>query len=58
MGIIQDMELNQNEIIDSLVTASVYIPNTSYEMLLNMPVTEKNQLIKAYNKKAKKESEQ
>lgn len=51
------MELNQKEIKQALMEASVYIDNTSYEMLLNMPVTERDMLVRAYNKKVKKQNE-
>lgn len=37
--------------------ASVYIDNTTYEMLLNMPVTERDLMVKMYNKKIKKQNE-
>ncbi|BEH88386.1 hypothetical protein [Klebsiella phage phiKp_21] len=37
--------------------AAVYIDNTSYEMLLNMPVTERDLMVKAYNKKVRKQNE-
>lgn len=36
--------------------ASVHISTTSYEMLLNMPVTDRDLMVKAYNKKVKKEN--
>ena len=35
---------------------SVYIENTTYETLLNMPVTDRDLLVKQYNKKVKKEN--
>lgn len=36
--------------------AAVYIENTSYEMLLNMPVTERDLMVKKYNNKIKKQN--
>ncbi len=50
------MELNVKEIKSSLMEISVYITNTSYEMLLNMPTNERDLLVRAYNKKVTKEN--
>lgn len=51
------MQLNVKEIKSALMEASVYIETTSYEMLLNMPVTERDLMVKMYNKKVKKQNE-
>ncbi|AZU98219.1 hypothetical protein SEPL_153 [Salmonella phage SE_PL] len=50
------MELNVKEIKAALMEISVYITNTSYEMLLNMPTNERDLLVRAYNKKVSKEN--
>lgn len=51
------MDLNKQEIKSALMEASVYIDNTTYEMLLNMPVTERDLMVKMYNKKIKRQNE-
>ena len=51
------MELNIQEIKTSLIEAALYIDNTSYEMLLNMPVTERDLMVKLHNKKIRKQNE-
>lgn len=48
--------MNCEEIKTSLMEVSVYIPNTTYEMLLNMPVTDRDLMVKQYNKKIKREN--
>ena len=53
---IAELRLNSEDIKNGLMEVSVYITNTSYEMLLNMPVTERDLLVKQYNKKIKKEN--
>ncbi len=53
---IADLRLNCEDIKSGLMEVSVYIENTSYEMLLNMPVTDRDLLVKQYNKKVKKEN--
>ncbi|UYE98674.1 hypothetical protein XbC2_245 [Xanthomonas phage XbC2] len=53
---IADLRLNCEEIKNGLMEVAVYITNTSYEMLLNMPVTDRDLLVKQYNKKVKKEN--
>jgi len=55
---IADLRLNCEEIKNGLMEVSVYITNTSYEMLLNMPVTDRDLMVKQYNKKVKKENKQ
>lgn len=53
---IADLRLNCEDIKNGLMEVSVYIENTTYEMLLNMPVTDRDLLVKQYNKKVKKEN--
>lgn len=53
---IADLKMNCEDIKNGLLEVSVYIGNTSYEMLLNMPVTDRDLLVKQYNKKVKKEN--
>ena len=53
---IADLHFNCEEIKNGLMEISVYITNTSYEMLLNMPVTDRDLMVKQYNKKVKKEN--
>ncbi len=53
-----DLHFNCEEIKNGLMEVAVYIPGTSYEMLLNMPVTDRDLLVKQYNKKVKKENRQ
>jgi hypothetical protein len=53
---IADLRLNSEDIKNGLMEVSVYIENTTYEMLLNMPVTDRDLLVKQYNKKVKKEN--
>jgi hypothetical protein len=52
------MELNVKELKAALMEISVYITNTNYETLLNMPTNERDLLVKAYNKKVTKENKQ
>lgn len=53
---IADLRMNCEDIKNGLMEVSVYIENTSYEILLNMPVTDRDLLVKQYNKKVKKEN--
>ncbi|EON7637207.1 hypothetical protein VWH97_07425 [Escherichia coli O157] len=51
------MELNKSDIKNALMDAAVYVDNVDYATLLNMPVNDRDMLIKAYNKKVKKMNE-
>ncbi|AQW88772.1 hypothetical protein pEaSNUABM50_00243 [Erwinia phage pEa_SNUABM_50] len=53
---ISELRFNCEEIKNSLMEVAVHIPNTSYEMLLNMPVNDKDLMVKQYNKKIKREN--
>lgn len=53
---IADLKFNTEQIKENVMDASVHIATTSYEMLLNMPVTDRDLMVKAYNKKVKKEN--
>lgn len=57
MEFLKELELNKSELKAALMEAAVYVDNTDYPTLLNMPVTERDLLIKAYNKKIKKQNE-
>ncbi|EBS4516346.1 hypothetical protein DQT32_02815 [Salmonella enterica subsp. enterica serovar Braenderup] len=53
---ISELRFNSEEIKSSLMEVAVHIPNTSYEILLNMPVTDRDLMVKQYNKKVKREN--
>jgi hypothetical protein len=53
---ISELRFNSEEIKNSLMEIAVHIPNTNYETLLNMPVTDRDLMVKQYNKKVKREN--
>lgn len=56
MKLLIELRMNCDEIKGSLMDMAVYIDCTSYEMLLNMPVTDRDLLVRSYNRKVKKQN--
>lgn len=55
--ILKEIELNKSEIKNALMECSVYMESMDYGTLLNMPLSDRNLLVKAFNKKIKKQNE-
>lgn len=53
-----DLYFNCEEIEKGLMEMVIYLPNVSYDQLLNMPVTSRDTLVKAWNSKVQKEKQQ
>lgn len=51
------MKFNNEDLKDSVAEFVIYVGSHSYDQVMNMPFSEKNRLIKMYNKKIKKESQ-
>ena len=58
MKYLADLVMNQEEIDRNLWEIVINIPNVSYDLLLNMPVTKRDTLINTWNKKVQKEKKQ
>lgn len=58
MKYLADLVLNQEEIDRGLWEIVINIPNVTYDLLLNMPVTKRDTLINTWNKKVQKEKKQ
>lgn len=56
MEYLGNLELNRAEIKEHLSSIVVNVNNISYEMILNMPVTDRDIIVKSYNTKIKKEN--
>ena len=54
---IKEIELNKSEIKNALMECSVYMESIDYGTLLNMPLVDRDLLVKTYNKKVKKQNE-
>lgn len=55
--VIREIELNKSEIKNALMECSVYMDNIDYGTLLNMPLIDRDLLVKSFNKKIKKQNE-
>lgn len=55
MKFLAELKFNCEEIKSNLMDITVYIENISYEILLNMPVQDRDLLVRSYNKKIKKQ---
>ncbi|WAE77186.1 hypothetical protein vBEcoMphAPEC6_01645 [Escherichia phage ph0011] len=55
--VIREIELNKSEIKQALMECSVYMDNIDYGTLLNMPLIDRDLLVKSFNKKIKKQNE-
>lgn len=51
---LKEIELNKKEIKEALMECAVNMDNIDYGTLLNMPVIDRNLLVKSFNKKIKK----
>ncbi|AGC35206.1 Uncharacterised protein [Escherichia coli] len=55
--VLKEIELNKSEIKNALMECSVYMDNIDYGTLLNMPLIDRDLLVKSFNKKIKKQNE-
>lgn len=55
--VLKEIELNKLEIKNALMECSVYMDNIDYGTLLNMPLIDRDLLVKSFNKKIKKQNE-
>ncbi len=58
MKYLSDLVLNQEEIEKGLWEIVINIPNVTYDLLLNIPVTKRDTLISVWNRKIQKEKKQ
>lgn len=57
MEFLDVLKENQKSIKKALMTICVYMGSPTYEVLLNMPVNDRELLVEEYNKKIKKEQQ-
>ena len=55
--VLKEFELNKSDIKTALMECSVYMESVDYGTLLNMPLIDRDLLVKSFNKKIKKQNE-